>query len=87
MCGGIQHDESWTNYYLIFDDESSKELANNEGTIPQITDYIFSLCKQNDPLHIFDDNSVNPIITSKEEIRRSGSAMGVMRENPDFKTL
>lgn len=79
-----EHDE---HYYLIFDDESSKERADKKGMISKITDYIFSLCKKNDPLHIFDDNSVNPIITSKEEIKRSGSAMGIMRENPDFDTL
>lgn len=75
------------HYYLIFDDLSGKERADTDGTTLKIVDFVFSLCEQNDPLHIFYDNEVTPIITTKEEIIKKGMAMGIMRNNPGFETL
>lgn len=75
------------HYYLIFDDLLSKETAIADGTVLKIIDFVFSVCKQNDPLQIFCNNIVTPIITSKEEIIESGKAMDIMRNNLAFDTL
>ena len=63
------------------------ESAESDGTVGQITRYIFDFCKSNDPLHIFVGEPPCPYVTTKDELIQSGQAMGIMRENPDFTDL
>jgi len=85
----IRFNLSYTSqhYYLIFDNSADKKTAFEEGTSLRITDYVFSVCRQNDPLNIFSDNVITPIVTSKEEIAKIGKTMEIMRNNLDFDTL
>ncbi len=72
------------HYYLIYNDLKSKENADEDGTTSNITNFILNFCQRHDPLHIFDDNEVNPIVTTKDEIIGSGMAMGIFRDNAFF---
>ena len=81
MSYGTEH------YYLIYDDMTSKETANEDGTTSKIADYVLSFCSNNDPLHVFFDNEVKPIVTTKDELIYNGMAMGIMRDNSCFETL
>jgi hypothetical protein len=63
------------------------ETADRNGTVRKIIRFVFEYCKSNDPLHIFEDEPIRPYVTTVCELRNSGQAMGIMRENPDFTTL
>lgn len=66
-----------THYYLIFSNKD--EQIGNMGITGKITDFVDALCKHNDPLHIFENEKLMPIVTDKVTLKESGKVMGIVK--------
>ncbi len=76
-CGNNQ-------YYLIFETDRMFEEYNANGTALSIAEEVNRIIAAKDYLKVFENNMPKAIITSDEEIKRSGRIMGIMRNNPAF---
>lgn len=74
-------------YYLIFLTDEDMRKATQKYGIENINHFVWELCKQDDPYHVFDQPLPLPVVSTKQEIIKSGAAMAIMRENLKFDTL
>lgn len=74
-------------YYLIFDDEGQRTLAEELYGIDAMIDYVHEICKSDDPYKVFENFRPDPIVTDKETLRKQGEVMGIMRNNTQFNNL
>ncbi len=71
-------------YYIIYDDEAVKAEADKTNLTAEIINYVNIHIHANDPLHLFDDELMYPVVTSKPELKEQGEVMGIMRNNTGF---
>lgn len=71
-------------YYLIFNNLTEQHKYTADKTVEKMIDFVNKYCKENDPLNIFYGKYILPIITNKEELKKDGQVMGIMRNNPQF---
>jgi hypothetical protein len=74
-------------YYLIFHTEEDRKKAEEIYGIENMNLFVWNLCKKDDEYHVFDEPLPAPIVTTKQEVIKSGKAMGIMRNNLGFSTL
>lgn len=74
-------------YYLIFSTIEDLAKATQVYGIENMNNFIWNLCKKNDLYHVFDQPLPAPEVTTKEEIRKTGRVMEIMRNNPNFSEL
>ena len=74
-------------YYLIFATEDDWKYAEQKYGIVNINRFAWSVCKEQDFYHVFDQPLPLPDVVTKQQIINSGRAMEFMRNNPDFTGL
>jgi len=77
-------DDDHELYYLIFDNETELQKAEQLYGISNMIDYVHEICKQNDIYHAFDDYCPKPEVATKDILLKQGRVMGIMRNNPQF---
>lgn len=71
-------------YYIIYDDEAVKAEADKTNLTAEIINYVNIHIHANDLLHLFDDELMYPVVTSKPVLKEQGKVMGIMRNNTGF---
>lgn len=71
-------------YYIIYEDESVKAEADKTDLTAEIINYVNIHIHANDPLHLFDNELMYPVVTSKPALKAQGTVMGIMRNNTEF---
>ncbi len=77
-------DDDRNYYYIIFENDQARKLADEKYGILNIIDYIWAMCKSMDEYGIFDNYRPEPIVTDKEALIKNGNYMAVCRDNPDL---
>ena len=74
-------------YYLIFATEEDLDRAKRVYGIENMNHFIWELCKREDTYGVFREPIPMPEVLTKQEVIRTGRAMGIMRENLKFSGL
>ena len=74
-------------YYLIFATEEDLDRAKRVYGIENMNHFIWELCKREDTYGVFREPIPMPEVLTKQEVIRTGRAMGIMRENLKFPGL
>jgi len=78
---GLRVKDDIIYYYLIFETLDDLKKAEQIYTIEEINNYVWDLCKEDDPYGVFEKKIPLPIVATRQQIINNGLAMGIMRNN------